>query len=44
MKNLKAVTSIFSNIINIILLVPILAFVYIIKITLQTIESFWKNN
>jgi hypothetical protein len=44
MRNLKSILSIFGNTINILLMLPILAFVYIIKILVDTIEGFWKNN
>jgi len=43
MRNVKSILSIFGNTINILLMLPILAFVYIIKITIETIESIWKN-
>ena len=44
MRNLKSILSIFGNTINILLMLPILTFVYIIKILVDTIEGFWKNN
>ena len=44
MRNLKSILSIFGNTINIIFLLPIIAFVYIIKTIIQTIESIWKNS
>jgi len=44
MRNLNSIISILNNLLTVILLTPILIFVYTIKIIIQTIESFWKNN
>ena len=44
MRNVKSLITIINNFITVILLTPILIFVYTIKIIIKTIESFWKNN
>jgi len=44
MRNVKSLITILNNMITVILLTPVLIFVYTIKIIIQTLESFWKNN